>query len=119
MVLVQSPYKHGIILGPHIDLAQYFYGAVAVGHEHAAVAAVTEKKIVGWDIVGNANSVPVGERVGEVEVGVTNWDVIFGVRGRFAFGSKKALFVPYYLDMGVGDSDFTWQGVTLLVSDIR
>jgi len=69
------------------------------------------EQTVGWDIVGNVNSVPVGERVGEVAVGVTNWDVIFGVRGRFAFGSKKALFVPYYLDMGVGDSDLTWQGV--------
>jgi hypothetical protein len=42
---------------------------------------------------------------------MTNWDVIFGVRGRFAFGSQKALFIPYYLDMGVGDSDLTWQGV--------
>ncbi|MEN8243787.1 MAG: hypothetical protein ABFS43_02665 [Thermodesulfobacteriota bacterium] len=37
--------------------------------------------------------------------------MIFGVRGRFAFGSKKALFVPYYLDLGFGESDITWQGV--------
>lgn len=67
---------------------------------------------VEWDMVGNANAVPVAERTGEVEDGITNWDVIFGVRGRFAFGAKKALFVPYYLDLGAGDSDFTWQGVT-------
>jgi len=64
-----------------------------------------------WDMVGSVDDVPVGERTGEVEVGVTNWDVIFGVRGRFAFGAKRALFMPYYLDVGVGDSDLTWQGV--------
>ena len=64
-----------------------------------------------WDIEANADEVPVGERTGKVEAGLTNWDVIFGVRGRFAFGSKKALFIPYYLDVGVGDSDLTWQGV--------
>jgi len=66
---------------------------------------------VKWDIVENVNTVPVAERTGDIKGSVSNWDVIFGVRGRFAFGAKKALFMPYYLDMGVGDSDFTWQGV--------
>ena len=67
---------------------------------------------VKWDITAVVDGdVPVAERTGEVGGGVTNWDAIFGVRGRFAFGTKKALFVPYYLDMGVGDSDLTWQGV--------
>lgn len=66
---------------------------------------------VKWDIVANADAVPVAERSGDAKASVTNWDVIFGVRGRVAFGAKKALFVPYYLDVGVGDSDLTWQGV--------
>jgi len=64
-----------------------------------------------WDFEASADEVPVGERTGKVEMGMANCDVIFGVRGRFAFGSKKALFIPYYLDAGVGDSDLTWQGV--------
>jgi len=33
------------------------------------------------------------------------------VKGRFAFGSDRKWAVPYYLDVGTGDSDFTWQGV--------
>jgi hypothetical protein len=37
--------------------------------------------------------------------------MIFGVRGRLAFGAKKTWFVPYYLDLGFGESDLTWQGI--------
>jgi hypothetical protein len=35
---------------------------------------------------------------------------IVGVRGRLQLGS--GFFVPYYLDIGAGDSNFTWQGFT-------
>ena len=44
-------------------------------------------------------------------MGMTNWDAIVGIRGRIGLGAKKALFIPYYLDLGVGESDFTWQGI--------
>lgn len=67
---------------------------------------------VKWDITAIVDGdVPVAEQTGQVEVGVSNWDVIFGFRGRIGLGAKKALFIPYYLDVGVGDSDLTWQGV--------
>ena len=36
------------------------------------------------------------------------WNGIIGVRGRIAIG-ETGLFVPYYLDIGAGDSNFTWQ----------
>ena len=64
-----------------------------------------------WDITGNVEDVPVAERSGEDKASVANWDVIFGIRGRVVIGSKKALFVPYYLDVGFGESDFNWQCV--------
>ena len=32
-------------------------------------------------------------------------------RGRVAFGSDRRWAVPYYLDVGTGDSDITWQAV--------
>jgi hypothetical protein len=35
------------------------------------------------------------------------WDGIVGVKGRVALGERW--FLPYYLDIGAGDSDFTWQ----------
>jgi len=34
---------------------------------------------------------------------------IVGVKGRFAFGENREWFVPYYVDVGTGDSDVTWQ----------
>ena len=66
---------------------------------------------VKWDMTANVDDVPVAERTADVSEGVSNWDVIFAVRGRIGLGAKKALFLPYYLDVGVGDSDLTWQGV--------
>jgi len=35
------------------------------------------------------------------------WDGIVGVKGRVALGERW--FLPYYLDIGAGDSDFSWQ----------
>lgn len=66
---------------------------------------------VKWDITGNVGEVPIEERTGDVKTSLANWDFIVGIRGRFAFGTQKAWFVPYYVDMGFGDSDLTWQGV--------
>lgn len=65
---------------------------------------------VTWSTAGNIGSIPILDRSGAVTAGLTNWDLIFGVRGRFAFGSRHAWFLPYYIDLGAGESDFTWQG---------
>jgi hypothetical protein len=39
----------------------------------------------------------------------TNWDAIVGAKGRVAFGANREWFIPYYADIGTGDSDLTWQ----------
>ncbi len=36
------------------------------------------------------------------------WDGIGGVRGRIALGQSR-FYLPFYFDMGAGDSKFTWQ----------
>jgi len=41
-----------------------------------------------------------------------NWDAIVGVKGRLRFGADGRWFVPYYLDVGTGDSDLTAQLAT-------
>ena len=48
-------------------------------------------------------------RSGVAEVSATNWDAIIGVRGRARFGNDLRWFVPYYADVGGGDSKLTWQ----------
>lgn len=67
---------------------------------------------VDWNVTGDVGSIPIPDRAGAANASLTNWDLIFGVRGRFAFGAQQAWFVPYYLDLGAGDSDFTWQGIS-------
>ena len=37
------------------------------------------------------------------------WDFIAGVKGEYFF--YKSWFIPYYLDLGIGGSEFTWQGI--------
>ncbi len=48
---------------------------------------------------------------GTTEVSGTNWDAIIGLRGRARFGSDLRWFVPYYADVGGGNSKFTWQAI--------
>ena len=66
---------------------------------------------VNWVVTGNVGSIPVPDRTGAAEADLTNWDALIGLRGRFAFGGQKTWFVPYYIDVGGGDSDLTWQGI--------
>lgn len=39
----------------------------------------------------------------------TIWNLVFGFEGRIALG--KRWYIPYHLDLGTGDSYFTWQGL--------
>ena len=48
-------------------------------------------------------------RSGNSEIKENNWDAIVGVKGRITFGPNREWFVPYYADVGTGDSDLTWQ----------
>jgi hypothetical protein len=62
-----------------------------------------------WAFVGTG---PLGvARSGVTEVSTTNWDAIIGVRGRARFGDDRRWFVPYYADIGSGNSKLTWQAV--------
>jgi hypothetical protein len=64
-----------------------------------------------WSINGNVGEIPLPERDGGSKVGATYWDAIVGMRGRLALGQNNTWYMPYYLDIGTGDSDFTWQAV--------
>jgi len=92
-----------------------YYRAIDTGGTTLDVVAGTRyldvEQEVNWDVTGNVGDVPPLERIGDAKMSLANWDLIIGVRGRFAFGASKAWFVPYYLDIGTGESDLTWQGV--------
>ncbi len=76
----------------------------------ARLLDVTQK--MSWNLSGNIGSIPVQGRAGDVEASLSDWDAIIGVKGRVAFGADRKWFVPYYLDVGTGESDLTWQAMT-------
>lgn len=64
-----------------------------------------------------AFSAPFGPFVGPAQAGKSSvrgdgWDGIAGAKGELAFGDKRRWFVPFYADVGTGDSDLTWQAAT-------
>ena len=69
------------------------------------------KEHLNWQLSGNIGSIPLPGRQGSLEAKLDNWDAIVGVRGRVAFGSERQWFVPYYVDVGAGNSDLTWQAI--------
>ena len=68
------------------------------------------KPTLGWSITGDLGPIPEPGRSGSKQVDESVWDGIVGVKGRYAFGENGAWFVPFYLDVGTGQSDLTWQG---------
>jgi hypothetical protein len=64
-----------------------------------------------WQLNGDISSLPLPGRSGSGSAQATQWDAIVGVKGRASFGAQGNWYVPYYLDVGTGDSDLTWQGM--------
>ncbi|MFO1406341.1 MAG: hypothetical protein U1F08_02275 [Steroidobacteraceae bacterium] len=64
-----------------------------------------------WSLSGDLGDPPVIARNGHGEASGTLWDGIVGLRGRASFGDDNRWFIPYYVDVGTGDSDLTWQGI--------
>jgi len=62
-----------------------------------------------WTLRGSLGSLPPQAASGNTAVKPDYWDGIVGVRGRWNLG--KSWFVPFYLDAGTGESQFTWQAM--------
>ena len=75
----------------------------------AGLRYIDVEQTLDWSFSGNVGDIPLPGREGQGEATLSNWDFVVGLRGRFNFGSNGSWYVPYYLDVGTGDSDFTWQ----------
>jgi hypothetical protein len=64
-----------------------------------------------WQVTGDVSSVPVLDRDGAHTSRVHNIDAIVGCKGKIGFGDHHSWFVPYYLDVGTGESDLTFQAM--------
>ena len=60
-----------------------------------------------WSLASSVPELPT--RSGEASVDGTNWDAIVGLKGRYYFGAERKWFLPYYVDVGTGQSKLTWE----------
>jgi len=72
---------------------------------------VDMKQSLSWSFSGDIGQLPLPGRAGSGEVSVTNWDAIIGLKGHKYFGAERRWVVPWDIDIGTGDSDFTWQAM--------
>lgn len=77
----------------------------------AGVRLLDVKEKLGWQLSGNIGQFPVQGQARTQEATVHNVDAIIGVKGRFALAQGGKWYVPYYLDVGAGNSSFTWQAM--------
>jgi hypothetical protein len=64
-----------------------------------------------WGLNGNIGSIGLPGRGGRVELGQTNWDAIVGLKGLATLDAERRWVVPYYVDVGTGQSKLTWQAL--------
>jgi len=60
--------------------------------------------------IDNPNGGQAFARSGTISQSESLWDGVIGFRGRIELGNGN-WFLPYYLDIGTGSSDLTWQAV--------
>ena len=69
------------------------------------------KETLDWTLNGNVAQFPLPGRAGTQSAKNHVTDGIVGLKGRLALGKDLKWFVPYYGDIGTGDSDVTWQAM--------
>ncbi len=67
------------------------------------------KPTLGYSITGDVGPVVLPGRSGTKKVSESLWDGIVGVKGRYAFENDRKWFLPFYLDVGTGQTKLTWQ----------
>lgn len=69
------------------------------------------KEHLGFQLSGDIGPLPLPGRSGDGDLSKSVWDGIVGVKGHFAMSADRKWFLPYYLDVGTGQSHLTWQGI--------
>jgi hypothetical protein len=70
------------------------------------------KQRLEWSFTGSLGNLPGAARAGNTELSGENFDGIVGAKGQLRFGTGGRWAIPAYLDLGTGDSHFTWEGAT-------
>lgn len=62
-----------------------------------------------YSITGDLGPIVIPGREGSKETDGSVWDAIVGVKGRYTFGEGGKWYAPFYVDVGTGQSQLTWQ----------
>ncbi len=65
-----------------------------------------------WRFDTPMGPLPPPQGQGRVKVSRDGWDGVIGAKGQHRFGSRDQWFIPWYVDVGTGESDLTWQAST-------
>jgi hypothetical protein len=76
----------------------------------AGFRRIDVKQSLDWRLTGNVGPIPIPDREGRAKGKLDNWDFIAGARGRLGLGGNW--YLPAYLDLGAGESNFTLQAAT-------
>jgi hypothetical protein len=77
----------------------------------AGARLIDIKQTLGWQFSADLGDGTHPARSGSSEAKGNKTDGIVGVKGRLIFGADREWYVPYYLDIGTGQTDLTWQAV--------
>jgi hypothetical protein len=101
--------------GTQIDLSGWAWslagGATLVDGERGSLQALAGVRYLGaessvdWRLDGPLDLLP---QAGSASRDIEAWDGLVGVRGE---GRAGAWIFPYYLDVGAGESELTWQAI--------
>ena len=75
----------------------------------AGVRMFSLKPSLRWNIQGDLGPIGSASRAGVSETSEVLWDGIVGAKGRYALGDSGRWSVPFYVDVGTGESQLTWQ----------
>jgi len=78
------------------------------------------KQTFRWSLTGELGPIAPAASTGSTERSENVWDAIVGIKGRYALGGPQGRWsIPFYADIGAGQSDLTWQvstGITYAFS---
>ena len=80
----------------------------------AGARLVHLKESLDWTFTGDFGPIAPPPLAGSQDASIDHWDAIVGGKGRVNFGTSHKWAMPYYFDIGAGDSDLTWQAEVAL-----
>ncbi len=69
------------------------------------------KQTLNYEFTADVGPIVGPGRSGSSDVSLTYWDAVLGAKGQFLFGEGRRWFVPWYADVGAGQSKLTYQAI--------